>query len=496
MSVKKGTAVGQTGPELTAEQWREKGDELEASEDYEGAVEAFLNALKMDPSDKVARYDAAQVYVFNLSEPQKAIDLIARTPMNAMDSDFLYLRARALGDLGKKEEAISWYPRALQMIKPDDFPRNSRSEIHCSWALDLRDLGKKAEALPIAIRAAGLDPMYPHAWECLGYFQYLAGDVETALQSLAIGVALDNSLADTLREDPDFGDFREDPRFVRMLKTEEFTPGARELVPTLWPKGSYADTLPAFLAAVRRFVKLPPAWKEAYQEGKALVEAGDHEAALEKLLAAVQMEPKELEPRYLAARTLLLGLYRPADVVPLIDAAPDPDAVSDFPFVRGRALADLGRSEEAAVSFRRAVEVGRKHPGGGAPMPQVLCTLALHIRNGESRGFAEEAASIDPLYPHAWECVGYFQFLDKDLDRACASLRVCVALHPSKKDALAADPDFGDFRRDPRFTAMLATAPLDPSKLWELRGLFPTGESPRASIDAFLEAIAEKKILG
>ena len=257
MSVKKGTVAGQTSPELTLEQWCEKGDELEANEDFEGAVAAFENALKMDPAHKRARYDAAQICVFNLADSQRALDLIAKTPMNALDSDFLYLLARALGELGRKEEAIAVYSRALQIFKDDQDPLQSRSEIHCSWSLDLRDIGKKAEALPIATRAAGLDPMYPHAWECLGYFQYLAGDHETALQSLAIGVALDNSLADTLREDPDFGDFRQDPRFVKMLATEEFTPGARELLPTLWPKGSYADTLPAFLAAVKRFVKTP-----------------------------------------------------------------------------------------------------------------------------------------------------------------------------------------------------------------------------------------------
>lgn len=495
MSVKKGTAVGQTGPEFTAEQWRAKGDELESNEDFEGAVEAFLNALKMDPADKVARYDAAQIWVFNLEMPQKAIDLIAKTPMNAMDSDFLYLRARALGELGKKEEAIGWYPRALQMIKPDEFPRNSRSEIHCSWALDLRDIGKKAEALPIAIRAAGLDPLYPHAWECLGYFQYLAGNVDVALQCLALGVALDSALADTLREDPDFGDFRHDPRFVKILKTEPLTPGARELLPTLWPKGSYADTLPAFLAAIKRHVRGVAPWKEAYLEAVALEETGSHEEAVAKYRASIELDPKEIHPRYRAARNLLLLQERPEDAVAIIDAAPDKLASPDFPFVRGRALADLGRPEEAQAAFREAIELARKGPSA-TPLPQMLCTLALQLRNGESRGFSEEAAVVDPLYAHAWECIGFFQFVDKDLDRACASLRVCVALDPEKKEGLAGDPDFGDFRQDPRFTAMLATAPLDSSKLWPLRQLFPSGGMPpREAIDAFLAAVAEQKIL-
>jgi tetratricopeptide (TPR) repeat protein len=251
MSVKKGTVIG------TPEEWYAKGEQLEDEGDAAGAVAAYRSALQLDPTHRMARFDAVQALIFDLQDPAGAIELIQATPMSAMDSDLMYLRGRALAEQGKQEEAIGFYQRALQMFKDGTSVANSRSAIHCAWSLDLRDLGRTADALPIAEKAVALEPVYAHAWECLGYFQYLAGDLDTALQSLALAVALDpSSMADSLREDPDFGEFREDPRFEAMLKTKELTDGARELVPTLWPKTMGAhEALPVFLAAVRRFVR-------------------------------------------------------------------------------------------------------------------------------------------------------------------------------------------------------------------------------------------------
>lgn len=265
MSVKKGTPVaGVVPPEAaaptetagTAQEWREKGSAFAYEGESEKAVDAFRKALALDPNDRAARFSAAECLLFHLEDAASALALLEEAPMSAWNSDLLYLRARSLAELDRKVEGIDYYRRALEIIKPDESPTTSRSEILCSWSLDLRDLGRAPEALPIAERAVAVDPSHAHAWECLGYFQYLAKDVECALQSLALAVALDSGMAETFREDPDYGDFGKDPRFLAMLTTKELTPGARELVPTLWPKGASAhDAVPVFLAAVKRFVK-------------------------------------------------------------------------------------------------------------------------------------------------------------------------------------------------------------------------------------------------
>lgn len=269
MSVKKGTPVaGVVPPEAmipetpvepeptTAAEWRAKGESLGYESESEKSVEAYRKALALEPGDRVSRFKAAQALLFDLTDAAAALAMIEATPLSGWSSDLMYLRGRSLAELDRKAEGIEFYKRALEIIKPDEFPENSRSEIHCSWSLDLRDMGRVPEALPIAERAVAADPVYPHAWECLGYFLYLGKDVESALQALAMAVALDQAIADTFREDPDYGDFGKDPRFVAMLKTKELTPGARELVPTLWPKGVGAhDALPVFFGAVKRYVK-------------------------------------------------------------------------------------------------------------------------------------------------------------------------------------------------------------------------------------------------
>ena len=271
MSVKKGTPVaGVVPPEAmvtvtetpaapdptTAAGWREKAESLAGEGESAAAVLAFRKALLLEPSDQAARFQAAECLLFDLEQPKDSLALLEATPMSAWSSDLMYLRARSLAELDRKAEGLAFYQRALEIMKPNEYPQKSRAEIHCSWSLDLRDLGRVPDALPIAERAAAADPVYAHAWECLGYFQYLAKDVESALQSLALAVALEQEMADTFREDPDYGDWGKDPRYVAMLKTKELTPGARELVPTLWPKGLGAhDALPGFLAAVKRYVK-------------------------------------------------------------------------------------------------------------------------------------------------------------------------------------------------------------------------------------------------
>lgn len=272
MSVKKGTPVaGVVPPEAavvtngaagvpeaggTAQEWRDRASAFEDEGENEKAVDAWRKALVLEPLDKASRFAAGQCLLFDLEDAAGALALLEATPMAAWTSDILYLRARSLAELDRRAEGIELYKRALEIMKPDEYPNHSRSEIHCSWSLDLRDMGRPAESLPIAERAVAMDQMHAHAWECLGYFQSVAKDVESALQSLALCVALDTNMADTLREDPDYGDFGKDPRFVALLKTKELTPGARELVPTLWPKGVSAhDALPVFLAAVKRYVK-------------------------------------------------------------------------------------------------------------------------------------------------------------------------------------------------------------------------------------------------
>lgn len=264
MSVKKGTPVaGVVPPEavvepvLSAQEWRDKASELEGEGENEKAVDAYRKAIALEPNDKNARFALAQMLIFDVEDSAAALTLLESTPMAAWSSDLMYARARALAELQRQTEGIAFYQRALEIFKPEEGANNSRAEIHCSWSLDLRDLGRAADALPIAERAAASDPTYPHAWECLGYFEHLvAKDADTALQCLALAVGLEPAIADTFRDDPDYGEFSKDPRFQAMLKTAELTRGARELVPTLWPKGASAhDALPVFLAAVKRFVK-------------------------------------------------------------------------------------------------------------------------------------------------------------------------------------------------------------------------------------------------
>ena len=96
--------------------------------------------------------------------------------------------------------------------------------------------------------------------------------------------------------------------------------------------------------------------------------------------SALESQPGAPGPRITLAR-IAAGKDRPEEALHLLAEIEDEDkgAAPDFWFVRGDALARLGRTEEASRAFRRAIEA---HPGD----PRAYTRLAvLHALEGRPR---------------------------------------------------------------------------------------------------------------
>ena len=85
-------------------------------------------------------------------------------------------KAYPLSELGREEEALEWFDRALA-VKPDDY--NSL----CSKGIVLGKIGREQEACDLLERARDIAPDEPLAYLYLGYLADRAGRIEDAIKA-------------------------------------------------------------------------------------------------------------------------------------------------------------------------------------------------------------------------------------------------------------------------------------------------------------------------
>ncbi len=101
---------------------------------------------------------------------------------------------------------------------------------------------------------------------------------------------------------------------------------------------------------------MPGSPQPHYNIGLSLLRRGRHGDALPYLLRARDLSPGD--PRApLQIAVAWLGLGRPADAVACLEAALKDTEWGPLEYMLGRALVDLGRPEEAARRFRRAIDL-------------------------------------------------------------------------------------------------------------------------------------------
>lgn len=148
------------------------------------------------------------------------------------------------------------------------------------------------------------------------------------------------------------------------------------------------------------------------------------EDALLLLERGHSMSPGDLALRQ-ALGLCLFRLQRFGPALPHFDAliAAEPDFAPSHA-ARGAALDALGRSEEAELAFRRAMEL---QPENLLAVAGLASTASRAGRHAEARAFAEQVLAVEPGYPDAVIVLARADLAEGDFTGAEARLRGVVA---------------------------------------------------------------------
>lgn len=224
-------------------------------------------------------------------------------------------------------------------------------------------------------------------------------------------------------------------------------------------------------AALRLAAAVDPTFAEAYYALGGFFWGQDNAQAAEMYRAALATDGLSAYQQRMAQAKLALLEDRPADAVPLLEAASqlrpdDPEAVEFL----GNALRRLGRSDEAIAFFSRAAQL---NPASPWPLVQ-LGQVHLQLGNIEEAVAAlRQALARRTDLPLAFELLARAYLADGQPQQAVAAWRQAIALRP---DSAAYYVGLGDALRaagNPveAVSAYEAALRLDPDNLQALRGL-------------------------
>jgi len=300
-------------------------------------AEHALEAAKDDRARGAALGKLARVY------HAQGAGLLARAAYAAAldfapdDVDLLYLAGQAELEATEPERAAGYLERAVA-LRPDD--------AHALAALSIarQQLGELDRALESAEAAVAADPGHGLGWLALAEAATQADRPERALDAYARFFELH----------PEASKYRV-PYGLALRRAGRAADGAAQLERRGLGVPRISDPRLAALAGLRRGTRMD------LVEATQLLEAGQLEAAVEKLERVVELDPDSADAhRALGAAFLRLG----RDGLALeqfelaVRLAPDG---SDERFALGVALARLGRDAEAETAYVEALERDANH---------------------------------------------------------------------------------------------------------------------------------------
>ena len=392
-----------------------------ASEDagyYGDAVLAYDRYLELRPKDEFARRDRARSLSLTLSGRDRGErelnQYVSRNPQDALGH--LYMAETRWSD--DAEAALRSLAQALHID-----PRLARAHIARAWLL--HRLGRDTEALPHLEAALQVSPADVRALDQLGLVLLSldrVAEAEATLRraaamapkdadvALHLGRALmeqgkeheaqqwldlyqklrparkrdarrDSGMIELATLDPAARQARQVERFRSMAKARPDDPLLQlHLAELLLAGGQVSEALREYrtLATLNGDTAI---WAQA---GRALLHAGEHEAArpfLERAGARLDL-----------AEALLLTAG-PASALAALDAVPPAERSADYGVLRARVLAAAGRAEESAASLAGALREGTLAPPAAR---HAALLLARAGRYRESLELLEAAIAAAP----------------------------------------------------------------------------------------------------
>lgn len=168
----------------TSDEYRKQGHAFRDAGVYDRALEAYGQAIQLDPNNPLAYYGQAKIYweQKRYKEALQAYDHILRLQPN--DPFFYALKGNALYELGRYVEALTAYNRALAL-------KQDNASWHARRASILHELQRPVEALHSYDLAIALKPDEAYYYGCKGDILNELKHEDEALRMYAKAVELD-----------------------------------------------------------------------------------------------------------------------------------------------------------------------------------------------------------------------------------------------------------------------------------------------------------------
>jgi Flp pilus assembly protein TadD len=171
-----------------AKTWYTRGDDFNQKGDYPGAIDAYRNAVTMDPGYIEAWLSLGYVYVKS-GRNGDAVDAyqhaLSIEPDNTQALEGIgYVNTR----LGKNKEALAAFNHAINVTPADP-------TLWLQKGLTLSALGNLNESIPVYMKVLQLSPGDFDAYNCMGLDYYTLGNYTAALDAFTHAASIDERSA-------------------------------------------------------------------------------------------------------------------------------------------------------------------------------------------------------------------------------------------------------------------------------------------------------------
>ena len=394
--------------EKTAESWYKSGQELEKMGSWQEAVDAYDQAIILNPDYKeawCAKCNALSNVNLELSGEEqnitftdaiqacdRALEIDPEDSRSWAGKGFvLYQEFIVTADPGKLNESLLAYEKAIEVAGSDT---SALAEAWLGKGTALSQMGRSGEALAAQEKAIELNESDVQAWMGKAMALSKLGRDEEAVQAYDRIFELYPSEEQRIFDYPYI--WYSKGRVLEKLGREE------EAAQAYNKSIEDVDTIIGWVASGREFyMNLSEAWQ---YKGQLLEEQGRYEGAVEALDNATKIEPKSIRDWNLKGFLLASELGRYDEAIQAYDSALKIDPADAGALVgKGNVLRSLARYQEAGELYDRALEITPQLPQNNYQLAKAWYGKGEVLRNQgryeEALKAYDKAIEIDPRYP-------------------------------------------------------------------------------------------------
>ncbi len=465
-------------PQDKSASWNGLGDVYRAQQQYDKAVDAYQNAIKLNPADGWPHHNLGYVYKIQekyhqaITSYQQAIDLFDANENKAISWNNL---GNVYSALRRYQDAINAYQQSIELNPDYALPWNSLGEVY-------RRQQRPDEAIRAFKQALKRDSGYVLAWTNLGDVYRLSRRFDEAIEAYEQAIRLDARYAwpyhhlGAVYEER--GDYESATEYYRQAIDRHQN---NEQKAVLWDNtgGIYRlmGQSEQAIEAYRRSTALDPNYASPwYSLGNIYAALEQDDEAINAYRQAIAINPADPWPYHNLALVYekmenydqAIALYRQA----IERHATDYNRAVSWDSL-GNVYSDAGRYEEAVQAFQEAIRLNPKYALPWNSLGDVYNALG---NRQQAIAAYQQAIALDPGYAWPYNNLGMVYQTIGQYEQAIGAYRQVIDKHASNHDRAISWNNLGDVYRELQREAEAIEAyeqaiRLDPDYAWPYNSL-------------------------